>query len=78
MDHKSPRDNRLTAEGWVRQFSASEPRLSEAVASYRELGFEVRLEPVELRPPDGSCRSCLIDCPDHVKVIYTRPEGNFS
>ena len=75
MEQKSPRHPELKAQGWTRQFSASSPRLEEAVENYRELGFEVLLEPVELNPADGTCTSCLVDNPDFVRVIYTRPAG---
>ena len=73
MEHKSPRDEELTAQGWTRQFATSEPRLSEAVEEYKELGFEVVIEPVDLCPADDTCTICLADNPDYVKVIYTRP-----
>ncbi|MEW5723092.1 MAG: hypothetical protein AB1896_08300 [Thermodesulfobacteriota bacterium] len=73
MDHKSPRDGELVGQGWTRQFSASEPRLSEAVEAYRELGLEVLLEPLDACPADDACTSCFIDHPEYLKVIYTRP-----
>ena len=73
MEQKSPRDAELTAQGWTRQFSAGSPRLEEAVENYRELGFEIILEPVDLNPSDGTCTSCMSENPDLVRVIYTRP-----
>ena len=72
MAHKSANDAELTAQGWERQFSASEPRLSEAVEEYRALGFEVRVEPIDACPADGTCTACLAENPGLVKVIYTR------
>jgi hypothetical protein len=72
----------LKQEGWTRQFVASEPRLSEAAAMYREIGFEVRLEPLS---PQGGCRSCTDQedpdacracfegSEDQYKIIFTRP-----
>ncbi len=72
MDHKSPREKELISKGWTRCFSASEPRLSEAVENYRQLGCEVILEPVDLCPGDDSCTSCLEQNPEWVRVIYTR------
>ncbi|MFH1138355.1 MAG: hypothetical protein V1816_19960 [Pseudomonadota bacterium] len=75
MEHRSIRDRELGEQGWIRQFSASEPRLTEAVEQYRELGFEVLLEPVDLCPADGDCASCLGAAPEFVKVIYTRSGG---
>jgi hypothetical protein len=75
MDHKSPRDTELTAAGWTRQFSASSPRLDDAVEAYREMGLDVRLEPVDLCSGEGGCLACLTENPEFVKVIYTRPAG---
>ncbi|MBF0530995.1 MAG: hypothetical protein HQK55_17360 [Deltaproteobacteria bacterium] len=72
MDHKSPRDAELMSQGWNRQFSAGQPRLDEAVANYRKLGYEVMLEPVDLCSPTDACTACLGSEPDTVKVIYTR------
>jgi hypothetical protein len=63
----------LEKEGWVRRFTANEPRLSEAVAEYEELGFEVHLEPVEpLQIPVGECSRCLLADGNRYKNIYTR------
>ncbi len=69
-------------EGWTRQFTAAEPRLSEAAALYREAGFEVRLEPVPREPGCGSrtgpeqeekqCRICFEGVEAQYRVIYTR------
>ncbi len=72
MAQKSPRDRELTAQGWTRQFSASQPRLDEAVQEYRALGFEVLIEPVDTNPSDGACAACVAENPEYVKVIYTR------
>ncbi|MBF0524354.1 MAG: hypothetical protein HQK56_04580 [Deltaproteobacteria bacterium] len=62
-----------TKQGWARQFMTGEPRLSEAVAAYEDIGFEVRLDPVDLTEEDGVCKSCLKWAPEEFKVIYTRP-----
>ena len=75
MEHRSPNDADLLASGWTRQFSASEPRLSEAVEAYREIGLEVKLEPVDVCPSDGTCVACFAENPESLKVIYTRPAG---
>ncbi len=60
----------LEAQGWQRCFVADEPRLSEAVATYRELGFDVRLVPVPVG--SGPCAECLQAAPDRFRLIYTR------
>ena len=60
----------LVAEGWRRCFVADEPRLSEAIETYRELGYEVQLLPVALE--DEGCTECMKHDPDRFRVIYTR------
>jgi len=75
----------LLRKGWTRQFTASEPRLSEAVAAYEEAGFEVRLEPLPPASSGGSragereagdeCRICFEGFEDRYRVIYTRPRS---
>ncbi len=63
----------LVAEGWVRRFTAEEPRLSEAVESYRMIGLEVRVEPGALGE-EQECRTCLTapGFQDKYGTIYTR------
>jgi tRNA(Ile)-lysidine synthase TilS/MesJ len=63
----------LLAEGWKRCFVADEPRLSEAVETYRELGYDVVLLPVP--PDDGECTECMRQAPERFRVIYTRRAG---
>jgi hypothetical protein len=55
-------------------------RLHEAVALYRGLGFEVRLEPakpgiedIEEVPPASGCAQCFVM--SLMWTIYTRPSG---
>jgi len=67
------RQQELENQGWTRQFTADEPRLSEAVEEYRELGFEVHLEPLDPQEmQQGECSSCLMAQCDRYKIIYTR------
>jgi hypothetical protein len=40
------REGELISAGWEKRFIACEPRLSEVVAMYEEIGFEVCLEPL--------------------------------
>lgn len=72
----------LEEQGWSRQFVANEPRLSEAVEMYRELGFEVHLEPLPGEPEckgcagaegEKGCRVCFEGVEDQYKIIFTRP-----
>lgn len=66
----------LERQGWRRQFIAAEPRLSEAVQMYRELGFEVHLEPLpkQGKQPDGQAHDAEIKC----RVCFEGSEGQYS
>jgi hypothetical protein len=66
------REEELKKEGWEKRFTMDEPRLSEAVAQYEEIGFEVLLEPVDTSSEE--CTSCLTAMSDRYKTIYTRPK----
>lgn len=72
MPKTGSRQRELEAAGWVRQFTAEEPRLSEAVELYRALGFEVHLEPVRPEELAEGCRECFKIEPGKCKTIYTR------
>lgn len=50
-----PPDLALADEGWEWRCNADARRTAEMVDSYRELGFEVRLEPVDV---DALCAAC--------------------
>jgi hypothetical protein len=65
------REEELKKEGWEKRFAMDEPRLSEAVAQYEEIGFEVLLEPVDTSSEE--CTSCITASSDRHKTIYTRP-----
>jgi hypothetical protein len=85
MGSESPsRIEELEKEGWVKQFIANEPRLSEAASLYEELGFEVHLEPLPKRQECDTCagteghtekeecRICFEGFGDQYKIIFTR------
>ncbi len=65
------REEKLKEQGWEKRFTIDEPRLSEMVEQYKELGFEVLIEPVDLSTEE--CTSCIAAAPDRYKTIYTRP-----
>lgn len=73
------REEELIAEGWERRFISSEPRLSEVVAMYEEIGFEVHLEPLPSKEErevlnceaDG-CTVCFDVDPEKYRIIFTR------
>jgi len=64
------REEELQKEGWEKRFTMDEPRLSEMADQYRELGFEVLLEPVDLSSEE--CIACMTTSPDRYRTIYTR------
>jgi len=73
---KMSREEKLKQEGWEKRFTIDEPRLSEMVEQYKELGFELLLEPVDTSTEE--CTGCLTDpaFSDRYKTIYTRKKGN--
>ena len=58
-------------EGWERQNTLDEPRLSEVAEMYGEIGFEVRIEPFDPDRESG-CSECMKASAEKYKTIYTR------
>lgn len=66
------RDGALAGDGWTRRSIAALARLDELVELYRSLGFEIRVEPLDLVDLEQGCAGCapdLVDC----RAVYTRP-----
>ena len=68
------RQKELEKDGWEKRFTIDEPRLLEMVDLYRELGFEVHIEPVDNSSED--CINCISVNPNRYKTIYTRKKIN--
>jgi hypothetical protein len=64
------REEILRKQGWEKRFTIDEPRLSDMVEQYKELGFEVLLEPVDTS--SEKCKICITAFHDRYKTIYTR------
>jgi hypothetical protein len=62
---------KLISEGWQKQATYDEPRLSEMVDMYKEIGLDVHLEPFNADNEEG-CTDCMALIPDQFKTIYTR------
>ncbi len=64
-------ESELEAQGWERRGEFREPRLSEFVQLYEEMGFEVKLMPLD---PDNlpGCGICFEGDIEKYRVIYTR------
>lgn len=56
-------------EGWERRSILDEPRLSEVVEMYEQMGLEVKVVELEVDNTD-ECQTCLE--PGTHKVVYTR------
>ena len=56
--------------GWERRFVVAPPRLEEAVALYRELGYEVALAPAQPADLPDACGGPCID--SQHQVVFTR------
>ena len=68
---KTKREAELAKQGWKKQTTYDEPRLSELVAAYEEAGLEVRLEEPDPETA-GDCNACFTGSPGSLKTIYTR------
>jgi hypothetical protein len=66
------KEEELEKKGWTRQFVTDEPRLSEAVELYREIGYEVHLEDATMDEVSQICVNCLPAHCDKYKIIYIR------
>jgi hypothetical protein len=58
-------------EGWEKRAATDEPRLSELVKLYEELGFEVLLAPFDPDEEPG-CSECMRTSSHNYRTIYTR------
>jgi len=68
------REEELKKQGWEKRFTIDEPRLSEMVGQYEELGFEVLLEPVDTSSEE--CMTCITAFHGRYKTIYTRRKSD--
>ncbi len=66
-----PPDPQLIAEGWERRFIGDARMARDAVDSYTELGFEVRLESVDPGQLKDDCSGCKVIYA-HFRAVYTR------
>jgi hypothetical protein len=76
------REEELVAAGWERRFIACEPRLSEMVAIYKEIGFEILLEPLPSKEEmdrsgceESGCTACYDADPERYRIIFTRQKS---
>jgi hypothetical protein len=66
----------LVNKGWERRFMADPKRAEEVTRLYRELGYEVRSEPIEPTELSAVCGDCrLATCLAYV-TLYTRKRSS--
>jgi len=65
------RQEDLAHQGWQRQATYDEPRLSEMADMYKDIDLEVHLEPFHADEEPG-CTACMASTPELYKTIYTR------
>ena len=68
-------EGRVDLTGWEQRTTTDEPRLSELVELYEELGFEVMLRPISREELGQDCQECYLAEPERYRTIYTR-KGN--
>ncbi len=62
------------SEEWVRRGIYDDPKLSQIINMYEEIGFTVRVEPFKPGMEPG-CIECIKENPDKYKVLYTKRNG---
>ncbi len=75
-NQKTPEEELLN-QGWQTRSILDEPRLSEMIRVYEEIGYEVHLEPF-FANQNADCSECMKSPLIQCKTIYTRkmkPEG---
>jgi len=71
-EDREGREGIVDLSGWERMTTIDEPRLSELVELYEELGFEVLLRPVSAEELGQECAECVLAAPERYRTIYTR------
>jgi hypothetical protein len=64
-------EEKLINAGWQKKATYDDPRLTEMVKMYEEIGLDVHLEPFNAENENG-CTGCMQQFPDQFKTIYTR------
>ena len=65
----------LKREGWQKQSTHDEPRLSELTELYKDIGYDVHLEPFHPEQEPG-CTGCMTLETDRYKTIYIRKKAD--
>ncbi len=73
-DSSDARRSALIAHGWQKQGSFDEPRLSDVIETYREMGWEVLVEAYDpiLDAENGACNVCMRAASERMRTVFTR------
>ncbi len=66
-----PIDAELSAQGWQWRCNSDAMRIRDVVESYEALGFEVRLEPLNLEHLSEDCSACA-PLLQQINAVYVR------
>lgn len=68
-------EEKLISRGWKKRSTHDEPRLTELVAAYKEIGLEVHVEAFD---PDEEkdCTECMVGFTQRYGTIYTRKRAH--
>ncbi|MDP6173355.1 MAG: hypothetical protein QGF09_04225 [Rhodospirillales bacterium] len=69
-----PKNHLLTDEGWEWRGNADERRAREMTDTYEELGFEVKIEPLDLNQLSEGCFGCK-DVLNDFGAVYVRKKN---
>ena len=61
----------LAAQGWEKRFVADLRRAEETAELYREMGFEVRIEPINAADLPEGCDECRLATLLQFRTVYT-------
>lgn len=76
---KGGKEGDLLAQGWTKQTTIGEPRLSEIAENYRQLGYEVTIVGHPTEATGDSCNTCFSGGPDATQIagdLYIRKDVN--
>ena len=71
-DQQLAADPILLAQGWQRRFVTDMNRAAEVADLYRQLGFEIRLEPIPQEQFGEHCDACQLAMLLRFRTIYTK------
>ncbi len=66
-----PANQELIEQGWEFRCNTDQTKLADIIDTYKELGHEIRLEPVNLAGLDSNC-GCCVELLAKFQAVYTK------